>query len=144
MLWHVPNGPLPLHGSDDLSFVEDPWTGWTELRPGADPSLPYFGPGHPGVYRLSLRLGPDGNREHADIGMSSLSWIGNYFASIGRPASKATELHWASFRRWLEKTSTRLPRTDASDAAARPEIYAFPAALKAIEEQGATRAVDAA
>src|SRR5258706_7589544 len=48
-LWHVPSGPLPLlhpPPSNRTDRIRDPWRGWKELFPGADPGCPYFGPGH--------------------------------------------------------------------------------------------------
>src|SRR5689334_7347129 len=51
-LWHVPSGPLPLvhpPPSRETSEIADPWGGWQELRAGADPGVPYFGPAHVGI-----------------------------------------------------------------------------------------------
>ena len=61
-LWHVPSGPLPLlqPGEQADLLVENPWEGWTELRTGADPSSPYFGPRPDTVFRM--RLAPTSQR----------------------------------------------------------------------------------
>src|SRR5215510_14187999 len=42
-LWHIPAGPLPLltKSGPDMP-ISNPWAGWTERRPGADPTTPYF------------------------------------------------------------------------------------------------------
>ena len=57
-IWHVPSGALPLlpaiNGDPDDKIL-DPWQGWTERRAGADPTTPYFGPGHPGIFWLNLK-----------------------------------------------------------------------------------------
>src|SRR5688572_7732013 len=57
MLWHVPSGDLPLLAKelpDPPTIISDPWQGWTEQRPGADSSFPFFGI-HPGVVELNIR-----------------------------------------------------------------------------------------
>ncbi|MES1180662.1 MAG: hypothetical protein ABUL66_02235, partial [Verrucomicrobiota bacterium] len=57
-LWHIPSGQLPLlhpHPSKTVDSIFDPWSGWTELRTGADSSCPYFGAGHPGIIWLNQR-----------------------------------------------------------------------------------------
>src|SRR5688572_9974713 len=53
-LWHVPSGSLLLvyPASDEIGKVIDPWSGWQELCPEANPSRPYFRPGHPGIIWL--------------------------------------------------------------------------------------------
>ncbi|NYH15960.1 hypothetical protein [Paraburkholderia bryophila] len=72
-LWYVPSGPLPLipvrHG-DCRGVIDDPWTGWTEQRQGADPKQPFFGPGHPGV--LWLNLHERSQAQPSAIAMSSI------------------------------------------------------------------------
>ena len=39
------------------TVAPDPRHGWKELQAGKNRSVPYFGPGHPGVIRLVVRLG---------------------------------------------------------------------------------------
>ena len=46
ILWHMPGGPLPLLSPDvqgGETSIDDPFSGWTELRPGADTRVPFFG-----------------------------------------------------------------------------------------------------
>jgi hypothetical protein len=129
-LWHVLSGPLPLlaAGPDEPDgLVADPWEGWVELRAGAEPDRPYFGPGHPGVYWLSLPQTP----ESQPIEMSTIEWIGNRYASIGNPAPAVTERHWRALRRWATRQGTRIPRFGAIDGPG-PEVMAFPNALAAM------------
>jgi len=132
-LWHIPSGPLPLLASDwrkgQEDWVTDPWRGWTERRAGADPTVPYFGPGHPGVYWLTLRA-PASLNPGEQIGMSTVEWIGNRYRSIEEPAP-ATEAHWKALRRWMAKVARRIPRAGDVDGPHR-EVFAFPAALEAI------------
>jgi len=127
-IWHVPSGPLPLlaPGRKDDGQVRNPFSGWNELRTGADPTTPYFGPGHPGVIWLNLRLHP--KERNSACGMSSFEWIGNHYRPIGNPATKATELWWSSMRRRIQRIAEKVPRQTLSSTS-RPEIFAFPAAL---------------
>ncbi|MBI3561172.1 MAG: beta-lactamase family protein [Gammaproteobacteria bacterium] len=56
-LWHVPSGPLPLfRGAKEApGEITNPFAGWSEEKAGADPTKPYFGAGHPGVFWLNVR-----------------------------------------------------------------------------------------
>lgn len=132
-LWHVPSGPLPLlqaHPNRENGRVEDPWSGWQELRTGADASQPYFGAGHPGILWLNHR--PVSLRFPRGIGLSGYEWIGNHYRAIGSPADASTEAFWRAMRRWTQKHARKIPRHGPLDGP-RPEIYAFPSALAAIE-----------
>lgn len=132
-LWHVPSGPLPLlrpSSSRDVGSVTDPWSGWEELRAGADPSHPYFGAGHPGIIWLNHR--PVSRRSPRGVGLSSYEWIGNHYRVIGKAADASTEAFWRSMRRWTQKHSRKIPRAGALDGP-RAEIFAFPSALAAFE-----------
>lgn len=138
VLWHVPSGPLPYvtadyppDGSPRSPFIPDPWNGWEEKRPGADPWVPYFGPSWPGVYNLALNQGPD-SLQGAEIAISGLVWSGNTAASIGRPAAKQTQLHWARLRRWLEKVAPPQMVPDIIEPTRHAKVYAFPEAHDAI------------
>jgi hypothetical protein len=137
-LWHVPGGDLPLLAKtgSGKTTISDPWSGWREERSGADPSLPYFGPGHPSVVWLNVLTrplrGPDG------IGLSSFEWIGNHYSVIGFPASATTEKWWKRLRSFAKKNGERIPRAGPVDGP-NPEIWAFPRALELIKA-GAHRA----
>jgi hypothetical protein len=139
-LWHVPSGPLPLDRGPDVEkgTIENPWEGWQEVRrAGSGVRTPYFGPNHAGVYWLNLLM-PVFRPTQTDIGMSSFEWSGNRDAIFGKPAAKATELHWRRLRRWVAKNARRVPRFGDINGP-RAEIFAFPAALHAME-CGASRA----
>jgi len=132
-LWHVPSGPLPLlhaQPSREVSSITDPWSGWQELRAGADASRPYFGAGHPGIIWLNHR--PISRRSQRGIGLSSYEWIGNHYRDIGNAADAATEVFWRSMRRWTQKHAKKIPRDGPIDGS-RAEIFAFPSALAAFE-----------
>ena len=130
-LWHVPSGSLPLlHPlpSKTVDSISDPWSGWTELRTGADSSCPYFGAGHPGIIWLNQR--PVSKRVSDGIGLSSFEWIGNHYSLIGRRAPAVTEKFWQRLRRWVKKSAVMIPRSGALDGVG-AEAFAFPSALSA-------------
>jgi hypothetical protein len=145
-LWHVPGGPLSLPGAnfgEPDETIEDPWSGWRERNPGADPRVPWFGGSVPHIIDLELHergLGKDGKQvippeERSDeiLGMSSLGWIGQRYRAIGTPAPQATERWWKRLRRWVAKNARRVPRSGPIDGQS-PEIYAFPCAFEAIQQ----------
>jgi hypothetical protein len=136
-LWHVPSGPLPLlhSGSESSSEVEDPFSGWSELRPGADSSTPYFGAGHPGVFWLNLRAGSTSRHGVPVVGLSSFEWIGNHYRIIGKAAVPQTEASWKMLRRWVAESTSKVPRGGPTETTS-PEIWAFPGA-EALFFQGA-------
>lgn len=128
-LWHVPSGPLPLPSEEMMGphgWIEDPWQGWSERRI-TDPDVPWFGPSSPMYYWLNLRT-----TEHGPIPISSFEWIGNRYRLIGRAADPATARHWRAVGRWVAKVGVKIPRSGPLEGP-RPEIFAFPAAMKAIE-----------
>lgn len=139
-LWHVPSGLLPLLAGNssgtklkfskgdwqDDSEILDPWTGWTELRTGANPRIPYFGAGHKGVIHLEIHISESG-----EIPMSHFGWIGNHYARIGHEENQTTDKFWNKLKRMVKKSSTQIPRTNAAEW--RKEVYAFPGAYKEIQ-----------
>jgi hypothetical protein len=133
-LWHVPSGPLPLlrPGAEPPLVVDDPWAGWTELRAGADRTMPYFGAGHPGIIWWNLRT--RSRRAAGGIGLSSFEWIGNHYRIIGSAAAPSTEAWWAGLRRLVRKQKARrVPRSGPVDGD-HPEIWALPSALRKIQD----------
>jgi hypothetical protein len=131
-LWHVPSGPLPLSGcsTSESRTIRDPWSGWVEQRQGADPSTPFFGAGHTGIFWLNLRL--LGNEHGSICGISSFEWIGNRYAIIGNPASPQTERCWKRLRRQVDRRTQRVPRK-ALGSSGTLEIFAFPIAHRQLE-----------
>jgi hypothetical protein len=124
-LWHFEGGPLPLlkHGLNEPDgVVPDPWNGWAELRQGADPSFPYFGPGPVMVYHLTLRY-PGGNRL-TPIPISGVGWIGRHYSILGEVPASATEKHWRRLRRWVSARARCIRRAD--ELGVRNEIWTFP------------------
>ena len=131
-LWHVPSGPLPLvrPGGAVPSVVADPWGGWSELRSGADPTRPYFGPGHPGIIWWNIRT--KSYLTPGALGMSSFEWIGNHYRIIGSAADQSTERWWAGLRKLVRKMKARrIPRSGPIDGP-HPEIWALPSAMAKI------------
>jgi hypothetical protein len=142
-LWHVPSGPLPQSREDRM--IRDPWAGWLETRPGADPSRPYFGADHGGILDLEVQTRRLRHLETENdfvtvrrrvvdrrvIGLSSFGWSANHYRCIGRQAPAVTERWWGRLRRHVRCVATRIPRSGPLDGP-HAEIYAFPAAYKAI------------
>lgn len=133
-IWHVPSGPLPLldavHENPD-GEITDPWKGWTEKRTGADPTTPYFGAGHPGIFWLNLK-----NRSQANertIGLSSFEWIGHRYAKIGQGVEPATDKWWRQLNASVRRLSSKVPR-GGPKGTFKPEIYALPGAVRAFAE----------
>jgi hypothetical protein len=138
-LWHVPAGPLPLlsaGGSDGV--ISDPWAGWTEQEPGADPATPYFGPGHPAEFRLEVwtRHRPYSDEERATLPTlishwdgkqdllvaSGFQWIGGHY----RPPPPQTNRWWNRLKAWLGRSASRLGDR-------RQTLWAFPSALQKLK-----------
>lgn len=133
-IWHVPSGPLPLLpalSSEPIGQIVDPWQGWTERRKGADPTVPYFGAGHPGVIWLNLRNRNDANER--TIGLSSIEWIGHRYAEIGHAVEPATDKWWKRLNTSIKRRSSKMPR-GGPHGALKPEIYALPDAVRAFAE----------
>lgn len=138
-LWHIPSGPLPLIESNSeglkLKFneekcnddgkINDPWSGWTEIRTGANSRIPYFGAGHPGVIHLEIKTSDNG-----EIPMSNFGWTGNHYKIIGNGADQSTEKFWNKLKRMIKKVATQIPRSNSTEG--RKEIYAFPNAYEEI------------
>ena len=125
-LWHVPSGALPLLNGDIVGWIENPWSGWTELRAGANFRIPYFGAGHPGAIHLEIHL-PHGE----EIRMSNFGWIGNHYKSIGSGADRSTEKFWSTLRRMARNVATQIARSNAPNG--RKEVFAFPKAYEEIK-----------
>lgn len=134
-IWHLDGGALPLMGADSKApsgVIADPWAGWAELRTGADPNQPYFGPGHPAVIWLDAH--PQGKRSPAAIGVSAFGWIGNHYRRIGGVPTKSTEKWWRRLRRAMTKSAVRIPRAGPPDPSSpHAEIWAMPSALSSIQ-----------
>lgn len=127
-LWHVPSGSLPLLNvySDASTHILNPWAGWTEVRTGANPTVPYFGAGHPGVIHLEIKITDTG-----EIPLSNFGWIGNHYRIIGNGADKTTEKFWNKLKHIIKKEAKQIPR--CNDINGKKEIYAFPAAFEEIK-----------
>jgi len=129
-LWHSESGALPLlrkHLPD--TAVRNPWDGWKEKRPGADPTTPYFGAGHPGVYCLNAKTAS--LRQPDALGLSSFEWIGNRYGVIGNPAPPVTKKWWERLRRWVKKQAVQIPR-EGPVTGQGAEIWGLPGALAEI------------
>ncbi|WP_207435753.1 hypothetical protein [Sabulibacter ruber] len=108
--------------------ISDPWVGWTEIRPGANTTIPYFGASHPGVIHLQIKITDEG-----EIPISNFGWIGNHYKIIGNGADKTTEKFWNKLKRMAKKEATHIQR--CNDSNGKKEIFAFPAAYKEIDNK---------
>ena len=129
-LYHKGCGPLPLlskNENDADSIVLNPFDGWKELRSGANPKLPYFGPGVPSLFFFNVRL-----EENNTIGLSSFEWIGDHYSIIGNSAPQLSKKWWGKLKRWTKKHAARVPRGGFGEQR-KPEIWTFEAAQKEIE-----------
>jgi hypothetical protein len=150
-LWHVPGAPLPLLTEDGWEeVIADPWQGWIERRPGADPTMPYFGPGHPALIRLDLwvRHRPFSEEERAALwsldsrwtgqgdllSVSDFQWIGDHY---GR-APEQTWRWWRALEGWVSENAARVgyfpavgEDTGEDDAVT---FWAFPSALAKLKD----------
>lgn len=126
-LWHVASGPLPLFRGAKVppGEIANPLVGWSEVRAGADPTNPYFGAGHPGVFWLNLysRV-TDRVSGESLVGLSSFEWIGNHYKSIGVAAKSETEKYWKSLALWMKTLAVKVPRGGPRQPTP-PEIWAF-------------------
>jgi hypothetical protein len=138
-LWHIPGGPLPLldrHGS--TRPIHDPWGGWTEERPGANPTAPYFGPAHPTEIRLDLwtRHRPYSAAERTAIPVLYSYWdsdqdrlvVSDFQWASGRygPSPSLTKRWWNRLKAWFRRTTTPL-------GSGREVFWAFPSALRKLK-----------
>jgi hypothetical protein len=138
-LWHIPAGPLPLLtivGRTEV--IPDPWGGWVEQSPGADPTTPYFGPGHVAEIRLELRTRhrPYTEAEKASLPMLVSTWdreedvlVGSSFGWIGgrrRPATQPTWRWWNRLKAWIKRAATDIGH-------GRHHFWAFPSALRKLK-----------
>jgi hypothetical protein len=129
-LWHVPSGPLPLMPAEmdgPVGSIDDPFAGWTHLR--VTDGHPFFG-SHVGIFWLNLHVSP--RSPGSGIGLSSIEWIGNHFWAIGREAPAVTKKRWDKLRRQFARLGPKVPR-GGLESAAKPEVFALPAALKELE-----------
>jgi hypothetical protein len=135
-LWHVPSGPLPLfRGAKEApGEITNPFAGWSEERAGADPTTPYFGAGHPGVFWLNIRS-TDTHRVSGEmlVGLSSFEWIGSHYKSIGVVPKPETEKFWKALARWVKKVAVKVPRGGPQQPTP-PEIWTFSGAQAMFED----------
>lgn len=125
-LWHIPSGKLPLIDTSINRFIDDPWSGWTEIRAGANRGVPYFGAGHVGIISLNIHLAYN----NGAIPISHFGWIGNHYKVIGNGAEKSTELFWNKLKRMVKKVAVQIPRCNRLET--KKEVFAFPSAYSEI------------
>ena len=128
-LWHILGGPLYLlHYQGEDTVIEDPFAGWKEERPGLDNTVPYFGPSC--QVSMVLEVWPPGWRVLPEdyLYMSGIEWYGR---SVDPPPAP-TRRWWNRMRNWARRHAVLVTRWGPLDGP-RPEIWAMPAALRAIQ-----------
>jgi len=136
-LWFIPSGPLPLVPPTSLNgrepteddLIMNPWKGWS-TQPSFKYWFPDFGGGHPGVFRLTICS--NSKNYPGKIGISGVEWIGDHFKIIGHGADNHSKAYWNKLKNWVKKNAKQIPR-EGSIEGPKPEIWAFPSALKGIE-----------
>jgi hypothetical protein len=119
-----------LNADPEIAFIEDPWSGWQELEPGLDRSLPYFGPAWPSV--LLLELYPPGWRGLLRTDCIPLSGLSLPGVKGTRPVAPSTRLWWRRFGDWVRRRAVRITRSGPLDGP-HADVWAMPAALSAIQ-----------
>ena len=148
VLWHVPSGQFPLHPERATNGAgSNRWKGWTEHRFG-DPTVPYFGPGHPAAIYLELwtrhrRYSKEEraslpvlfsywNGERDLLVVSTFAWNGDRYSRASRAAGK----WWRRLEAWIAAHAA--PVCDLLEADSgnwdRPwNCWAFPSALQRLK-----------
>ena len=132
-IWHLPTGALPFLGYEgtQVGWIDNPWQGWREQRPSFHGSEPNFGSQGTGVLWLNQRSSPAGSENQ--VWLSSFEWIGHHYDMIGFKASAETDRWWKRLRSAVQRKTTKVPRGGPTKPT-KPEIFAFPDALRAIEQ----------
>ena len=144
-LWHRPSGPLPLQAKHDSNgAVPDSWQGWTE-QGWSDPTMPYFGLGHPAEIYLELwtRHRPYSKEERASLPVLFSYWNGErellVVSTFGwngtryNPASRAARNWWPRLEAWIAEHTAPvgdLLDVDGGRWERRWSCWAFPSALE--------------
>ncbi len=138
-LWHrdspltVPSGELGIADA----VILDPSQGWTQSVPEVDATTPWFGGNVPGPYTLAFR--ERGSESPGSLARSELSWLGDYFKPIGKPAPPAAKRWWSRAQRFIKQHATAVP-WPYPGGTGRHRAYAFP---DAHAQMLAGRSVDA-
>lgn len=135
LLWHVPDGRLPLLSSHRIEatstdWIENPWKGWKERRTGADPSIPFFGD-PPNVFSLEVGLRSVVDPAHS-IGFTGFGWIGNRYRVLGSAAHPQTEKWWRRLRQRVKKVAVLVPRGGLGGKLL--DTWAFPTAYQMVQQ----------
>jgi len=127
-LWHTTAGPINIpSGKLDTAdgLVLDPFEGWTQTLDHANATAPWFGANLPGPYSFHFR--ELGKEQPDSLARSDLYWALDRFKSIGKPAHPEAKRWWQQFRRFIERSTNKMPWPDP---AGRFHTYVFPEALE--------------
>jgi hypothetical protein len=123
---------LPADPFDEPSIeIENPYSGWFQVRGSKEE--PYFA-NQTNIIYLNINTAPRLQGSH--LGLSSIEWIGNYFACAGRVASASMKSEWSRIGRALNKATTKVPRGGMASGD-RKMVAAFPGALAVLSDKNA-------
>lgn len=129
-LWHPQSYPLFIPSGqidvDDI-LIANPFSGWSERTEYQEESpIPWFGSGHSGTYIIDYRV--QGSENKGSIARSSVSWIGDHFRVIGKPAHPIGKKWYDRLLRFVKKEAVGVPWPPdvAQLGVAKNGAYAFP------------------
>ena len=125
-LWHTKAAPLVIpSGRADVpaAVILDPHKGWQQQALAGGNDTPWFG-ADPGPYTFSFREA--GRRDPAKLARSDFFWLGNRYASIGKPAHPEASRWWSRLRRFLERSARRMPWHAPSEVKRPIMAFVFP------------------
>jgi hypothetical protein len=128
-LWHTEAMRLTIpSGSPSISDtpVLDPYRGWTQTLDSEHADTPWFGGNLPGPVFFTWR--EKGCESPDSLGRSGFSWLGNRYASIGKPAAPIAARWWQRLKRYVATAAVPIP-WPYGQKIGRLNAYAFPEAL---------------
>ena len=126
-IWHISSGPLNIpSGQSNVPdvLVRDPFEGWTHTLESQTATAPWFGSNLPGPYVFQFR--ENGREQAGSLGRSDFYWAQDRYRAIGKPAHPDAKRWWNSLKRFIDRSSTKVPWPDP---AGRLSAHVFPDAL---------------
>jgi hypothetical protein len=125
-IWHRDDLPLNIpSGRPEVpdAIVLDPFNGWNQLLETENCTRPWFGAHLPGPF--VFRFKEIGHESTSAIGRSGFTWLGNRYASIGKPAPDGAKKWWRRLDRFIHSHSVQIPWPYA-DKFGKGKAFAFP------------------
>ncbi len=131
-LWHKPTGKLPL--LEAKTPEQQAVSGWLSPTIGIwrTDRFDRLDESHPAVLTLDIQHQRRVAGEDV-LGLSTIGWIGNRYASLGKPAMPETQRWWRRLQAWVKGHARRISRLGPLDVSEQNLwAWAFPSALGAI------------